>query len=174
MFTPAAGIIGAAVTGLLMLVLRRTVLPSARQRGSRRVLEYGLPMRSLGIAMLLFGGVFLFAASRSSIDQRGLAWFVCGVLAVCSLYVFLEVFFVRVEFDESFIYPFSPWRGWRSIPWSDVVSCNFSSLNQWHVIRTNAHGTLRVSTFLSGIGSFLERLHEAGQLKPVRSNETPA
>ena len=174
MFTPVAGIIGAAVTGLLMVILRRTVLPSARQRGSHRVLEYGLPMRVLGIAMLLFGGVFLFAASRSSADQRLLAWVVYGVLAVCSLYVFLEVFFVRVEFDESFIYSFSPWRGGRRIPWSDIVSCYFSSVNQWHVIRTKAHGTLRVSTFLSGVGSFLERLPEAGQLKPVRAAETPA
>src|SRR5208282_2343556 len=116
----------------------------------------------LGIAMLLFGAVFLFAASRSSMDQRLLAWVVCGVLAICCLYVFLEVFFVRVEFDESFIYPSSPWRGGRRIPWSDIVSCHFSNLNQWHVIRTRAHGTLRVSTFLSGVGSLLEKLNATG------------
>ena len=174
MFTPAAGLIGAAVTGLLMVILRWTVQPLARQRGPRRVLEYGMPMRSLGIAMLLFGGTFLFAAARSPADQRLLAWISSGVLAACGFYVFLEVFFVRVEFDDSFIYPFSPWHGGRRIPWSDVVSCNFSSLNQWHVIQTKAHGTLRVSTFLSGTGSLLERLPTAGQSKPVQSGETPA
>jgi hypothetical protein len=157
-----------------MVILRQTVPPSARQRDSRRVLEYGMPMRVLGIAMLLFGGVFLFAASRTSADQRLLAWLVCGILAACCLYVFLEVFFVRVEFDESFIYAFSPWRGRRRIPWPDIVSSHFSSVNQWHVIRTKAQGTLRLSAFLSGAGSFLERLHEAGKSKPVRSGEKPA
>jgi hypothetical protein len=173
MFTPVAGIIGAATTGLLMVVLRRTVRPSARQRGSCRILEYGLPMRSLGVAMLLFAGVFLYAASCASAEQRLPAWIGCGALAACSLYVFLEVFFVRVEFDESFIYPFSPWRGRRQIPWSDIVSDNFSSVNQWHVIRTRGHGTLRVSTFLSGVGSFLERLNGSGRLKQP-DPKTPA
>jgi hypothetical protein len=155
-----AGIIGAVVTGLLRVVLQRTVRPSARQNGSRHILEYGVPMRSLGVAMLILGGVFLYAASRSSPDQRLFAWLVCGALAASGLYVFLEVFLVRVEFDESFIYPFSPWRGGRQIPWSDVVSCGFSNVNQWLVIRTRNHGTLRVSIFLSGIGSIVERLHQ--------------
>jgi hypothetical protein len=164
MRAPVAGIIGAVVTSLLMVILRRTVLPSARRRGLRHVLEYGWPIRSLGIAMPVLGGVFLYAASRSSSDQRSLAWVVAGALATCSLYVFLELFFVRVEFDESFVYMFSPWRGGRRIPRSDIVSCSFSNLNQWYVIRTRADGKLRISTFMSGSGSFLEKLHDAGHI----------
>lgn len=164
---PVAGIIGAAVTSLLMVILRRTALPVARRSGSRYVLEYGLPMRSVGLAMLAFAGVFLRAAARSSSDQRFLAWSVCGVLAAGCLYVFLEVFFVRVEFDEAFVHSFSPWRRGRRIPWSDIVSCSFSGVNQWHVIRTRAHGILRVSAFLSGVGSFLKKLNESTRLNPV-------
>jgi len=159
MLAPIAGILGAIITSLLMVVLLRTVRPTARQQGSRHILAYGTAMRGVGIAMLLLSGLFLYAASRSSLDQRHMAWIVYGMLATCGLYVFVEMFFVRIEFDESFIYPFSPWRGRRRIPWSDVVSCGYSNVNRWHVVRTRSHGTLRVSIYLSGIGSFLERLN---------------
>src|SRR5262245_34827870 len=148
MTATVGGIIGAIVTTLLMAILLRSVRPTARQSGSRFVLEYGKPMRGLGVAMLLLGGFFLYAASRSSVDQRALAWMVGGVLAAGSLYIFLEVFLVRIEFDDSFICPFSPWRGRRRIPWSDISSYSFSEANRWYVVRTRTHGTVRVSTFL--------------------------
>lgn len=155
-----AGIIGVVITRLLMVVLLRTARPSALQQDSRHVLKYGVAMRGLGIVMLLLGSGFLYAASHSSSDQRQLAWLVSGVLATCGLCVFLEVFFVRIEFDESFIYLFSPWRGRRQIPWSDVLSRDFSNVSQWHVIRTGTQGTLRVSIYLSGVASLLERLNK--------------
>jgi TRAP-type uncharacterized transport system fused permease subunit len=110
--------------------------------------------------MLMLGGFLLFAASLSSLDQRTLAWCVSGTLAASALYVFLEFFFVRVEFDEMFIYPFSPWRGSRRIPWSDVTFFHFSATCSWYVIHTRSHGTLRVSELMSGIGSFVRRLNE--------------
>jgi hypothetical protein len=160
MLAPLAGVTGAVATSLLMVLLLRTVRPSARQLGSLQILEYGTAMRGLGIAMLLLGGVFLYAAYHSSADQRHLAWIVSGILATCGLYVFVEMFFVRIGFDEAFIYPFSPWRGRRRIPWSDVVSFSYSHVNRWHIIRTRTHGTLRVSAYLSGISSFLKRLNE--------------
>jgi hypothetical protein len=160
MFATIAGTIGAVVGTLILVMLLRTVRPTARRSGPRFVLEYGNAMRGLGIASLLLGGCFLYAASRSSLDQRVLAWAVSGALAGCALYIFLEVFLVRVEFDESFIYPFSPWRGRRRIPWSDISSLSYSEINRWYVIRTRSHGTLRISTFLSGIASFVERLNE--------------
>jgi hypothetical protein len=154
------GALGVVVTIVVMAVLLRTVSASARRSGSRYVLEYGNPMRGLGVAMLVLGAFFLYAASRSSLDQRGIAWAVSSVLAAGGLYIFLEVFLVRIEFDESFIYSFSPWRGGRRIPWTDILSFTFSPLNRWYVIRTRGHATLRVSTFLSGVGRFLQRLRE--------------
>lgn len=154
-----SGIIGAVVGTLLLLILLRTVRPSARQSGSRFVLEYGRPMRALGIAMLLLGGFIAYAATRASANQRLLAWIVGGGIGACALYIFLEPFFVRVEFDDLFIYSFLLWRGTRRIPWSDIESYHYSESNRWYVIRTRTHGTLRVSSFLSGMKLFLERLH---------------
>jgi len=69
-------------------------------------------------------------------------------------------FFVRIEFDESFIYPFSPWRGRRQIPWSEVISHDYSRVNQWLVIQTRHGGRARVSRYLSGIHSFVGKLQE--------------
>ena len=144
-----------------MIILNRTVRPTAWQSGSRFVLKYGTVMRAFGTAMVVLGGFFLYAASRSSQDQRILAWMVSGALAASGLYVFLEVLLVRIEFDDLFIYSFSPWRGTRRIAWSEIITWRYSDVNRWYVIRTEAHGTLLVSTFLSGVGSFLKKLEEA-------------
>ena len=154
------GIAGAIVSTLLLAALIRTVRLTARKSGSRFVLEYGKPMRALGVVSLLLGALFILVGSHSSPDQRAIAWVVCGSLAGCTVYIFLEVFMVRLEFDETFIYHFSPWRRDRQIPWSEIISVSFSQTNRWYVIRTQGHGTLRVSTFLSGIGSFVERLEK--------------
>ena len=42
-----------------------------------------------------------------------------------------------------------------------ILTWRYSDVNRWYVIRTEAHGTLLVSTFLSGVGSFLKKLEEA-------------
>ncbi len=67
------GALGAVITIVLMAVLFRSVRGSARRSGSRYILEYGNAVRGLGVAVLLLGGFFLYAASRSSLDQRWIA-----------------------------------------------------------------------------------------------------
>jgi hypothetical protein len=153
-----AEIIGAIIGGLAMWLLMRSVRRTARQSGSRSVLEYGPMIRGLGVVLLIVGGFLLFAASRASADQRQLAWIVSGALAGAAVYFFIEVFFVRIEFDDTWIYATSPWRADRAIPWSDITECRYSHINRWHVIRTRDNGTLRLSVYLSGVDTFLERV----------------
>jgi len=157
------GVIGGVITVFLMTALLQTVRQTARSVGSRQILEYGRPMRVLGVAMLLLGLLLLYAASCASAEARAAAWTACSLGAASGLWVFLEFFFVRIEFDDESIYTTSPWRRKRRIPWSDIVTCRYSNVNRWHVIKTRTHGTLRVSTYLSGIGSFLEKLGDAGR-----------
>src|SRR5271170_8330484 len=104
-----AGLIGGALSVLLAAVLLRTVRQTARQVASRQILEYGLPLRALGVVMLLIGILFLYAASCVPADVRSIAWPVCGFAGAAAFSVFLEFFFVRIEFDDQFIYTTSPW-----------------------------------------------------------------
>ena len=163
MIATFAEALGTVVAIFVVAALLRTVRPTARRSGSRYVLEYGVPLRCFGIVALLAGGLILYSVANSA-DRRPIAWVVGGALAACAFYAFVEFFFVRVEFDESFIYPFSPWRGSRRIPRSDITSFHFSATNHWYVIRTRTHGTFRVSGLMCGIGSFVERLRAAEHL----------
>jgi hypothetical protein len=159
MLTKIPAILAAIIALFVLAVLLRTARPGAWRLGSRFVLQYGTPMKVLGVIMLLLGQFLLFAASQSSEDQRTLAWTVSGVLALGAFYFFIEVFFVRIEFDDAFFYPVVPWRRPRQIPWTDVDSVEFSPRNSWYLIRTRHHGVVRASRYLSGISSLLEKLH---------------
>lgn len=155
-----SGLIGLVLGGLVLFLLLRTVRKDARLSKPKNVwiVDYGWPVRLLGITALLMGIGFVFLAiiSRGSSLYLKILFGV-GSGAVC-LYLFLETTLTRIEFDSAFIYTMSPWRGKRQIPWKDIVSCTYSDIHMSYKITTNQHGSLSVSRFRSGIGTFLEEL----------------
>jgi hypothetical protein len=126
------GVIGGVLATLLMTWLVTRAIPAARLRSGRYVVEYRLPVKIAGRSFLAIGFFIAYAASRASADQRVLAACVGGTLLLISLYVFLEAQFARVEFDDEFIYTFSPWRKRRVIPWCAVAGYSYSAVNRWH------------------------------------------
>jgi len=127
-----SGVIGGIVATLLLLWLASRAVRAARFRGGRYVVEYGLPVRVAGWFALALGVFIAYAASQASPDQRILAACVGGTLFLACLALFLEFHFVRIEFDDEFIYTFSPWRKRRVIPWSAVSGYSYSAVNHWH------------------------------------------
>ena len=149
-------------TYFLLFLLQMTRRASARKAGSRQILEYGWPVRVLGVFMLLAGVAALYGASRSSPHQRSLFWILAGALTAVGIHTCLKVFLGRIEFDDSFIYTFSPWQGRREVPWVDIISCQFSKADRCFILGTRAHGQVRVPMFFSGIKSFVEKVGEKG------------
>jgi hypothetical protein len=153
----APGIVGGLVAAGLVAWLTRRSKPTARSYNGRFVVEYRLPAKVVAWLFLGVGVFILYAASQASADQKILATCVSGALFLGILAVLLEFHFVRVEFDENFIYTFSPWRRRRVIPWNAVIDYAFSSVNKWHVLKTRGYGLIRMSTMMSGLGSMSER-----------------
>jgi hypothetical protein len=152
------GLIGGAVGCAVLFLLLRTVQPLPARKDGKFVLFFGRAIRFFGVAALCLGTFFLYAAAHSSPDQRVLAWSVAGTLAAGSFYLFLEVWFVRIEFDEQFIYATSPWRGKRQIPWEAVEALEYSERNQWFVLKTTDQGSVRISIFRSGHRVLVKRI----------------
>jgi len=147
-----AGAISTMVGIWGMRMLLQTVEPRAREEGNRRRLQYGRSMRIFAGAFLLFlAGLTVLACFAEPKD-----WLLVGFFAVLIGYCALEVFRVRILFDEDFIYCQSPWRASRQIPWTAAKRLRFSKICQWHVLETRGHGRVRLSVFLSGIVSFRE------------------
>ena len=151
-----AGVILSAVLGSL---LYKSSQRAAKRIGSRFVLRYGWALRGLTLTTLLMmcSGLLFAKFDTKSPDEAGLL--VCtGILTALFLFFFIEAFFVRIEFDVTTIYTFTPWRSHREIPWSDIISFRHYEHHNWYVIQTRTHGTLRVSTFLTGINNFVTTL----------------
>lgn len=116
-------------------------------------------MRALGLAALAFWSLVLVVAASSSTSDRVIPVLVGGGLGIPSTYLFLETSFARIEFDSACIYTHSPWRRDREIPWADIVEWNHSEIHHSYLILTRNHGVLRVSRYMSGVGSFVAKLN---------------
>jgi hypothetical protein len=153
-----SGVIGGIVAALLVSWLAtRCAVSAARFTNGRYVVEYGLRAKMVSWCCLAVGSFIAYGASHPSANQHVLAACLAAGLFLVSLYIFLENQFVRIEFDDNFIYTFSPWRKRRVVPWSAVVGYSYSALNRWHILKTYSYGSIRLSELLSGLGTMREK-----------------
>jgi len=156
----SGGIIGGVIATVLLIWLAGRAKKEAVNRSGRFVLEYGRAVKVLGWVLGLFGVGMLFVAPHASKDQTVIAWVVCGALFAAGACLLAEFHLVRIEFDEEFIYTFSPWRRSRIIPWNEVIDSAYSGMNRWHILKTQKSGSVRLSVLLSGLGTMANRLAE--------------
>jgi hypothetical protein len=161
-----SGVIGGVLAALLVSWLATRAIRSARFRSGRYVVEYCIPVRVAGWFALAVGMFGVYAASRASPDQRVLAACVSGAMFLACVALFLEFHFVHIEFDDEFIYTFSPWRKRRIIPWSSVAGYSYSAVNRWHILKTRGYGSVRLSELLSGLGTMREKWENVLHHKP--------
>ncbi len=83
---------------------------------------------------------------------------VVGLFTALFLPLHLEVFGVRITWDEAFIHTRSPWRKARKIPFSAVRSCDYSTSMQCYRVHTFAYGTIWLSPWAQGTPEFLAAL----------------
>lgn len=72
--------------------------------------------------------------------------------------LYLEVFWVSITWDDANIYTRSPWRRRRTIPFSAVKSCDYSTSMQWYRIHTDGYGIVRLHSLMRGIPDLLRAL----------------
>jgi uncharacterized Tic20 family protein len=148
------------LTGVIVTLVLLWLLKSARAETTAdeglRVVAYPRAFKVLVVlgwvvtaAMVVFVGVVAKDADFLPL----LAMF--GLFATLILPLHLEVFGVLITWDETFIYTRSPWRKSRKIPLTAVRSCDYSASMMWYSVRTDGHGTIRLSQFAKGIPGLL-------------------
>lgn len=155
------------VVAILAALLAQPDSGRVDDRTPVRVLRYGWRFRTF---VLLFFGLIPAVSVWGYLkgDVNDVADNVVMVLLnLLALYGFLEAFLVSFAFDEHGLTARSPWRKTRRIAWSEVTRYDFSDWNQWHLLRTEGKGTLRLSMYLTGLGSFFEELEHNSSVKPV-------
>ncbi|MCD6051902.1 MAG: hypothetical protein K0Q55_3311 [Verrucomicrobia bacterium] len=140
--------------------IHRSSQRAAERTGSASLLRYGMALRILSAVFLLLmscGLLFAEYDPKNKPEDNGMLM-ACGILTAVALFFFIEMFFVRIEFDETRIKTHTPWRSSREVPWSDILTFQHDQAHCWYIIKTRTHGTLRISTLLSGINDFAARL----------------
>jgi hypothetical protein len=166
---------GFAFSGTLVclgvhLVLTRMLAGAKRGAATidrRYVVMYGKRpkgMALVSLALPLFLG--MLSAHLSGADRTAMAVLTLSFAAL-SAYLLLECFFVRIEFDDSYIYARSVWRSPRVIPWSSVTSCEHSPSCRWWVLSSAEYGNVRVHDFMDGVECLLKE-HDAHRVTYMR------
>jgi len=136
-----SGLVGALVVALLFRLAR----PGARVEGDRKVLEYGLGFKLLAVLVVPVSAFVAYAAAHARPSQVLAATLVALFFVLASGYLLYEVFFVKLMYDQRFIYHSTPLRGRRTVPWESVTEVGYSSLRQAHYLATRAQGTIWLS-----------------------------
>lgn len=117
-----------------------------------KVIALGTVMLSCGLAVTWF---FVSPEDRIYVFRLILLFGALGIP------LFLEAFFVKIKFDESTAYCYSPWRASRQVRFSDMGEPFLSQTMEGWVIPTENQGNIRLHQWLSGASQLLEILKEA-------------
>lgn len=128
------------------------------------VLRYGNGAKALGwslfvgilpIVVFLFWGIWHTPPLHTSPLVIGPLLMAAGPLCLLA-----EFYRFRVEYDDTMIHVYSPWRRIRAIPWTELTTCvsrHYRGASSY-VIGTRGHGKLTFSYMLSGIDEFIALL----------------
>jgi hypothetical protein len=170
-----SGITGGIISLAILYFLARNAEFEASVRGERYIVKYDRWVRLLGWIFLFIGIGTIYGASLSSQKDLILAC-VVGTLFGCGTSVlWIEFNFIRIEFDKDYVYTFSPWRKNRKIIWEDIYEYSYSDINKWHILKTRKDGNIRLSIFLSGLGTFFQEMDKrkllGGQLPSAQQTD---
>lgn len=151
-----------AVIMVLVVSAGRAALTSyddrAKVRSGMAWLEYGkyFKLYSFLGSLIPFGLIFLWF--NVSADNKSAILYMIILFGGLTLPLFLESFFVKIGFDDSTVYCYSPWRPSRQIKFSDMGEPHYSESMNWWVIPTKNQGKIRLQVFISGASDLLEKL----------------
>ncbi len=135
--------------------------PRRDSQAGELVLEYGLGAKALAVTLGAFPLPIVVGAvltDFSSFQAETHTWFVIvGFFFLFSLPFTIELFGVHHGLTDRGIRKGSPWSKRFFVQWDEVSSVKYSSLYEGYVVRTSK-GTIRLSSYLPGIGEFRTRM----------------
>lgn len=157
----------AIIVPMALGVLSKAGRVPAEFRDGKTWLEYGRTFKifsCVGIMIPCGFGIVLFYVEPKEVFALSM---VILLFAVLTVPLFLEAFFVKIGFDESVVYCYSPWRPNRQIKFSDLGEPCYSNSLQWWVIPSQNSGYIRLQDFISGKEDLLNKVREQLPSDPV-------
>jgi hypothetical protein len=68
----------------------------------------------------------IYAAAHARPSQALAATIVTLFFVLAFAYLLYEVFLVKLEYDQRFIYSYTPFRGQRTVSWESVTEAGYS------------------------------------------------
>jgi hypothetical protein len=140
-------------------LLRKTVVPLARQSEGTFFVEYGRPFKAVAVGawlMLAATAAICFLPSTGIGPRTGYA--IVGGVLLLTLFLHSEFFFVRITYNIASINVHSRWGGHRRTAWPEIESVGFSKASQNYVVKLHNGTKFTFSYFMSGYQSFLGEL----------------
>jgi hypothetical protein len=106
----------------------------------------------------LLAGLLLYAPPQTLGQWCVFALFSAFTLSM--VYLLVETLTVRVILGAEGLAARSPWRGWRTLLWEEIVEVSYSPTNGWFVLTGPQREKIRVSILLVGIRSFVGTVQE--------------
>ncbi len=153
MLTP---IIAGLIAGLVVYLLSTFVKDQPEQIGTLHYVTYGPALKILSAAFFPISAFITYAALQASPDQVVLAAIIASLVWLGTLYVAYDFFFVRLSYDDEFIYHWTPIKRSRKIPWSAVKGVQYASFKQVFNLKTERYGTISVSPYADGCRALVE------------------
>ena len=147
------------IVGLVLAWLLRPAQAESAEKAGQPVVAYPKKFKVVVVFCWVATAAFaiLFGVTSKDEDLTNV-YVVFGLFTALVLPLHLEVFCVRITWDEAFIHTRSPWRKARKIPFSAVRSCDYSTSMQCYRIHTFACGTIWLSPWAQGTAELLAAL----------------
>ncbi|MDH5517409.1 MAG: hypothetical protein OEY36_06280 [Gammaproteobacteria bacterium] len=151
------------IVPLALNKLKQSGHEAAAHRDGKLWLEYGKSVKLFSfIAVMVPVGISITLFYVDADDIFSITMLV-ALFSVLTIPLFLESFFVKICFDDTTLYCYSPWRPSRTVPLNELKPAYYSDLMKWWVIPTQQHGFIRLPDFISGKDDLLNKLNEINQ-----------
>lgn len=146
------------IVPMVLTSLNKSAKARGKVQGGMVWLEYGLYFKIFSfVGTMVPCGLCILWFYVAEESKAPVLYMIIG-FALLTLPLLIEALFVKISFDDSGAYCYSPWRPSRQVKFSDMEEPYFSDSLQWWVIPTKNQGKIRLQPFISGAEEFLEKL----------------
>jgi hypothetical protein len=156
------GIAGGTAAMLTISFLLATRRGEAERAGDAHVIRYGPAWRALTLILAptpIGVGVFAFVVPPKP-DEVWIPWVMAGGFLALIAPLVIEVFGVGHRLTDEGIERVTPWSKRVFVRWQDVTSVRLNPVMSWFVVTGREGARVRLSFYLSGIGTFTRMVLE--------------
>ena len=155
----------------LAIILMHKFADSSRKKPIKEgLIAYGTGLKVLSLVLSAFwlalGYVFWnYGGYEQYLNDpdRGV-WIILFVfyfiILLAVIWLCLEFFLVRIEYDPDHITTRSFCRPRRRIPWESIIGYRFGSISLWHIFHTRNKGRIRIHLWMKGIPAFMDAVEK--------------